>query len=191
MALPTIVYYTTFKNFEQELPVLSQNGTDIRAQIQKTILEIYIGDPVVFLIEPQQSHWFLLLALEEVRRVCPEIAVQLSEHQILLLLSQLDQTTYVHAENVSMLPELLFASNIEPNIREEELVFNMETVPQFSSTNLIDLVLFIKQRVKFTKTLILTGMPSHPLAVFLSYTIWLTYTQSLVYQEKNLRIVLM
>ena len=191
MSLPTLVSYTPFKNFEHELPVLSRETTDIRTHIRQTILETYAGDPVLFLIEPQQSHWFLLLALEEVRRVCPEIALQLSEHQLLLLLSQLDPTTYTHAENVLMLPEILFKPDTEPESRTEEITFNMAQVPSFSNDNLLDLILFIKQRVSFTKKVILTGTPGHPLVVFLCYTIWLNYAQSLVYQEREHQFILM
>ena len=183
MALPTGVIYETFV-----CPAVRHTSphsfVHLRELVKKEIQESVIGEPVVISSYLHRPHWYLFIVFEELRRLCSEVAIEVLEEKKLLLSSLLPRQDFLHTEEVIILPELISEPDIVPDVRTPELEFDLSEVSPAQDENFIDTILYVKQRVKYVKNLVLTGQ-NDPFTSLLCYVVWLKYTQSIVYKEEE------
>lgn len=184
MSLSESVQYTHFDFFH----FFGKNSLDnivlIREQIQKKIRETVIGEPISLLLSSDIPGWQYILVFEELRRSCPEIVIEISPSTYILLYSILPKDKFTHSQTIRVFPELLFEPDTVPEHYASEVTFDVSDVPRAHEQNCIDTILYIKQRVKYTEKLVLTGT-SDPLTTLLSYVVWIKYAQSIEYKEQD------
>lgn len=163
----------------------SPSKTLLESHLLQEINETVVGEPIKLVDFAHAPNWYVLFVFEMLRKNCPEVVLDVSQEQKLLLFSVLSSEEYTRSENVFMIPELIFESHIVPVERVQEYTFDLSHIPLPQGKDvfhtLLHTVLFVKQKMKFVEKLILTGK-SDPLTSLLVYAIALKYSKSIVYQ---------
>lgn len=128
--------------------------------------------------------WYVFLLYTTLRQTCPEIVVQTTSDDYVVVFSLLQKKNYVRPDSV-YLEKKLFKKVVKKNtLRQPEVTFDIETVTPVSGENIATVVLQVSKKIFLTDTVRFIGSADSATSL-VCFVLWLTACSHAHYQSKS------